>query len=294
MRSLFENKRWIISISVLALGALFVLSAGLRDIPFREGRSFSTDQVESIRSIPTSIVNSALNIPFWMQVSVWGALLLMVVLIALLMTPEGRKRLLQIVIRVAVIYWGLYILFTEYPELLADIGLAFNANNAPGASASTGELPPAFASPPSNSVLSYIVSFAIAVLLLAIAWKVISFWREVSASSAEQPLKQIARIVRSSLNDLSSGRDSTDVIINCYLRMNDAVADKRSIRRGVAVTPAEFAFQLEGAGLPSDAVQRLTRLFEGARYGDAKTGPREINEAVSCLTTILHYCGEAI
>lgn len=271
-----------------------MLSAGLHNLPFRAGRSFSSEQVESIRSIPSSIVESALNVPFWIQVSMWVALLLLVVLIALLMTPEGRKRLLRLVIRLAVIYWGLYILFTEYPELLAGIGLALNPNKVPGASTSDGELPPAFASPPSNSILSYLVSFGIAILLLAIAWKVVSFWREVSASAAEQPLQKIARIARASLKDLSSGRDSTDVIINCYFRMNDAVADKRSIRRGEAVTPAEFAFQLEGAGLPSDAVHRLTRLFEGARYGGTKTGPREINEAVACLTTILHHCGEVV
>ncbi len=60
------------------------------------------------------------------------------------------------------------------------------------------------------------------------------------------------------------------------------------------MTPAEFATRLENSGLPSDAVRRLTRLFEGVRYGLQKTGPTEINEAVACLTTILQYCGETV
>jgi hypothetical protein len=95
------------------------------------------------------------------------------------------------------------------------------------------------------------------------------------------------------LNDLNTGRDSSDVIINCYLRMSDVVADKRKLQREIAMTPQEFALRLERAGLPGDAVGRLTRLFEIVRYGDRKSAPKDVNEAVSCLNTILHYCGEA-
>jgi len=95
-----------------------------------------------------------------------------------------------------------------------------------------------------------------------------------------------------SLDDLSSGRNSSEVIINCYLRMSDVVSNKRQLHRAAATTPHEFALRLEQAGLPGDAVKRLTRLFEGARYGDRKSGPKDVNEAVSCLQTILHYCGE--
>ncbi len=65
---------------------------------------------------------------------------------------------------------------------------------------------------------------------------------------------------RSSLDDLSRGRDTGDVIINCYLRMGDVVADKRKLHREVAMTPQEFAVRLERAGLPGDAVRRLTGL----------------------------------
>jgi hypothetical protein len=60
------------------------------------------------------------------------------------------------------------------------------------------------------------------------------------------------------------------------------------------MTPNEFAIRLERAGLPGDAVRRLTRLFEMVRYGDRKSAPKDISEAVTCLNTILHYCGETI
>ena len=52
--------------------------------------------------------------------------------------------------------------------------------------------------------------------------------------------------------------------------------------------------RLERAGLPGDAVRRLTRLFETVRYGDKRSAPKDVSEAVNCLNTILHYCGETI
>ena len=76
--------------------------------------------------------------------------------------------------------------------------------------------------------------------------------------------------------------------------MGDVVSSKRHLQREIAMTPREFASRLEQAGLPGEAVAQLTRLFEGVRYGDRKSAPRDVNEAVRCLQTILHYCGEPV
>ena len=76
--------------------------------------------------------------------------------------------------------------------------------------------------------------------------------------------------------------------------MSDVVSNTRQLHRDLAMTPHEFALCLERVGLPADAVGSLTRLFEGVRYGDRKSGPKDVNEAVSCLKTILHYCGEPV
>jgi hypothetical protein len=294
MRSFFENKRWVIFLSLLGLGALIALSVGLRDMPFRDAQSFGRNQIGEIRHIPIAIINSIVEVPFWTQVSAWAIFTLMFVLIGLLLSPEMRKRLIKIAIRAAVTYWGLYILFTRYHEALAQ--MALNLNSAGNSSGSTvNPLPsPEFSPPRFVSWVSYLISFAFIALMVFVVWKAYTFWKELSTPDAEQPLKKFAKIVRSSLGDLSSGRNSTDVIVNCYLRMSDVVAEKRTLHRKAAMTPAEFAVQLEGAGLPSDAVNRLTRLFEGVRYGDRRTSPKDVNEAVACLTTILHHCGEPV
>jgi len=135
-----------------------------------------------------------------------------------------------------------------------------------------------------------LVSFTVAVLLILLAWKMNSIWRELNTPAS--PMQKIARIARSSLRDLSSGQDSSDVIMNCYYRMSDVISDKRNIERKASMTPHEFAVRLEQAGLPADAVKRLTRLFESVRHGGHRSDPQAVNEAVTCLTTILQYCGE--
>jgi len=294
MRSILENKRLILVVSILALGALTVLAIGLNNVPFRAARSFSREEAGDPKFVLPVAIDSDVDSPAWMQISVFALVLFMVVLIGALLSPELRKRLFLIMIRVGVTYWALYIIFTRYRELLTQMSLnIFGADGAPG-SASSGEPIPEFIPPQSVSLTSYLISFGIAILLIIVARRVYAFWKEMNASDAEPSFKKIAGIARSSLRDLSSGRDSTDVIINCYFRMSDVVADKRNLKRGVAMTPNEFAGRLEQAGLPGDAVRRLTRLFEKVRYGDHRSDSTSVNEAVACLTTILHYCGEAV
>jgi hypothetical protein len=75
--------------------------------------------------------------------------------------------------------------------------------------------------------------------------------------------------------------------------MNAVVSDTRGLPRPEAATPREYALRLEGAGLPGEAVNRLTRLFESVRYGARKSDQSDINEAVACLNSILQACGMA-
>ena len=295
MRSFLENKRLILVLSILALGALTVLAIGLSDIPFRDAQTFRREnETGSLRKASEGFINSIVDIPFWQSLSIWLLLLIMVILIGALLSRELRKRLLLIIIRVGITYWALYIIFTRYREMMIQMGMNQRIPQF-GDLSSPGAIPaPEFVPPQTVSLTSYLVSFGIAVLLVLLAWKLFRLWKEYNESNANLPLHKIAGIARSSLHDLSSGRDSTDVIMNCYFRMSDVVESKRNLSRGKSMTPGEFATRLEQAGLPSDSVHRLTRLFERVRYGGYRSGTPEVNEAVSCLTTILQHCGEAV
>jgi hypothetical protein len=289
MRAYFQNKRLILLLAVLALGALTVLAISLNEVPFREGQHFGRQETRTVEFFPEDYGQVWVEVPLWKQIIVWGLVGLLVVLIALLLSPEMRRRLLRILIRVAVTAWALYFLIKRGiigPNL-------FGGGEAPPSQDTVVPLP-VFEPPQVSPTFSYLISFAIALLWFLILWILYRGWKRYVSLNTKKPLDEIAKIARSSLNDLTSGRNSSDVIINCYLRMSDVVSSTRHLYRNTAMTPHEFALHLEQAGLPGDAVTRLTRLFEGVRYGNRKSGPQDINEAVSCLKTILHYCGEPV
>jgi hypothetical protein len=295
MRSLFENKRLVLILAALALVALTVLAISLQDVPFHEGQRFAQNTGGSVRVDPRDLIDAWVEIPWWQQASLWVLLGVLVVLIGYMLSPELRRMLIRRFIRMALTFWGIFYLFKNYRHLIPVLNL--NISPAVPGQSNGGAAPeaPAFVPSQISPAFSYLISFGVALLLLAVAWAAYRGWQKYNAlMNTKAPLNEIARIARSSLNDLTSGRDSSDVIINCYLRMNDVVSSKRQLYRGAAMTPHEFALRLEQAGLPREAVSRLTSLFETVRYGDRKSTPRDVNEAVSCLTTILHYCGEPV
>ena len=291
MRALLKNKRLVLLLAVLALGALTVLAISLNGVSFLEAQRYARQEIELPKFPTAAVVDGLVEIPIWKQLALWIFLALLIVLIGLLLSPEARKRMLVMFLRMAFTFWAIYFFIKNYRAQL----LGFQ-DLAAGRPQNAGEAlpPPVFVPPHVSPVFSYLISFVFALLWLAVLGVLYRGWRKYRDSMNTKPLDQIARIARSSLDELTSGRNSTDVIINCYLRMSDVVSNTRQLHREIAMTPHEFALRLERAGLPGDAVGRLTRLFEGVRYGERKSGPRDVNEAVSCLKTILHYCGEPV
>jgi glucan phosphoethanolaminetransferase (alkaline phosphatase superfamily) len=293
MRSIFQNKLLIILLAVLALGALAVLASGIEQIRFHEAQQYSQKEAVSTEGEISAqdVIEAWMSIPLWKQVLLWILLCMLIIIMAIMMTPEMRKRLLLFLFRLTVTMIAIYYYLKNYgANLLAKLNMNGVALTEPGSPVDTVPAP-VFEPPPPSSTVSYLISFVFALLFVLTIWFMYRAWKKYLAANTSS-LKEIANIARSSLRDLSSGGDSSDVIIKCYLRMADVVADKRQLRREQAMTPQEFAMRLERAGLPGDAVQRLTRLFEAVRYGDRKSGPKEVNEAVGCLNTILYYCGE--
>lgn len=292
MRPIIENKRLVLLLAVLALGALTVLAISLNQVPFREGEHFTQKETAQFQLSAEDVGQIWSDVPFWKQLVVWLLISMIIVLIGLLLSPEMRKRFFIIMIRMAVSVWAVFFFLQKYGEVL--LGLNPFASQTAQQGMEEGSPPPVFTPPQISPIFSYFISFAFALLWLAILWGLYRGWKRYQLLNTKKPLDELAKIARSSLDELSSGRNSSDVIINCYLRMSDVVSHKRQMQRDVAMTPHEFAQRLERAGLPGDAVTRLTRLFEAVRYGDRKSAPRDVTEAVNCLKTILQYCGEPV
>jgi len=296
MRSLFEKKPLVLLFAILALGALTVLSISLRGVSFNEPQPFGLQEAEKVSQPPQPVFDLSNPEAIKSQIALFISLGVLFALIGILVSPEARKRMLRLIVQAVVFIWVFSYLLKRYPEVFASLNSLFSGDlSAEPTNTGISEIiPPSVFTPPQETpLLSYLISVLIVLAVLFIAWKLYRVWRELNQSGAGS-LKEIAKVARASLRDISDGRESTDVILNCYFRMSDAVADRKRLRRDLAMTPAEFAHRLEQSGLPSDAVHRLTRLFESVRYGNHKAGPKETNEAVACLTAILNYCGEPV
>lgn len=282
-------------LAILALGALTVLSVSLRSISFEAPQPIGREEAEPFSRSSLPVFDPRNGDARQSNILVWLVVGILLVLVGIMLSKEARKKMIIIIIRIALTAWGLYFLWKRYPEMFSFLDFLQNQNAATtqGDDALAEIPPPVFTPPQETSFLSYLVSVLVVLVILFLAWKLYRTWQALNLGGSRS-LHEIAKVARASLRDLSDGRESTDVILNCYFRMSDVVADKKKIQRESAMTPGEFALRLEQSGLPGDAVRRLTRLFERVRYGNQKAGLKDTNEAVACLTAILQYCGEPV
>ncbi len=291
-----EDKRWSLVLSLFALAAMVFLVSALRDMSFRPAQPLGSSETEKAQfiEVATSIIE-IIEIPFWKHMMFWGGMFILVLVVASLLTPEMRKRLIMGFLRLAVFALVVLYIVKHDPELLTNLFPDFTqANAAVSSSPTDAATAPVFEPPQVSNILIYVIGFVVLLIVAFIFWKLIGWWGRVKKelAAARQPMTEIAAIVRSSLKEIASGENSTNAIIRCYEQMSYAVDEKRGLRRDFAMTVSEFAERLERAGLPHEPVQRLTRLFESVRYGAGKTAPRDVDEAVVCLNAILKYCGE--
>jgi hypothetical protein len=296
MRSLFEKKPWVLLLAILALGALTVLSVSLRSVSFSDAQPIGREEAESVPRVPPGFPDPLNTDLRRSHLILFGVVLtILILLVGILLSPEARKRIIRIIIRTAVTLWAINFLFKRYPEIFSFLNLSLNLNSSAGQGDDplAAIPPPVFTPPQETPLFTYLVSVLVILFVLFFLRKLYHAWRALNPGGTGS-LNAIAKVARASLRDLSDGRESTDVILNCYFRMSDVVADRKNLQRESAMTPGEFALRLEQSGLPGDSVRRLTRLFESVRYGGQKAGPRDVNEAVACLTSILQYCGETV
>src|SRR5436190_16770238 len=99
MRALFSHKFWVILLSVLALGALMELAIGMKSMSFHAAQAFGRNEPDVNMVNPGDLISGLVAIPLEKQIIFWGTLLLLMVLISLLLSPEARKRLLLFLLR---------------------------------------------------------------------------------------------------------------------------------------------------------------------------------------------------
>lgn len=105
--------------------------------------------------------------------------------------------------------------------------------------------------------------------------------RKRPASSGAQDV--VARVVREAIEDLEGEPDPRRAVVRAYVRMTDACAAV-DVARQPDETPSEFMRHvLRTLRVSASPVERLTALFEEARFGGGPVGPVMKRDAIAAL-----------
>jgi hypothetical protein len=196
-----------------------------------------------------------------------------------------RKKKQYLIILLMLLGWAALILYLQLNVIQSPNPLWNNPLSGTQPEASETPTPTDVFDPSAPDWLVYAVSGGLAVLLLGTAWGVLQAWRR-----RPRPLELVAEEAQTALDEISAGADWKNAVVKCYAEMCRALQKARGLARKEAMTPREFARQLEEAGLPGEHIQRLTRLFETVRYGGKQVQPEDEHDATTCLTAVVQFC----
>jgi|YNPBryantNP2012_1023418.scaffolds.fasta_scaffold12243_4 hypothetical protein len=286
-----QRKRWWVWLLLaLTIVTVVLLSASLSQLQFHSGEPFALEE-ETPGAAGAGgglLVGERL---FWL---IFQALLLctLPILVALLLVtifvPEARRRLFRYMLIFLALLAVLFLLYRPAVELPPE------EEQLPDAG--TGGMLPTPAYPVSEfeqtsapwlvTIVAVILALLFAAGLVGAAWLV---WRRRQRPIPS--LAQLARPAQEALRTLEAGGDLRNTVLRCYYEMSRILGEQRGIWREEAMTPREFERRLVAAGLPSEHVHRLTRLFEDARYSTRAPGEYEEQEAIGCLRVIVEAIG---
>ena len=272
-----ESRRKFTALLLGAAGlvALLLLAAGLPQIRFHDSLPLPGIQPSTPSDFGTLLPGSE---TFFL---VFGLIILFLVPISilfLLMSPEGRKRLITHAIQILLI-----LIFAYFASRNLDSKPLEPAE--PPAAGALGDSD-RNSVPPENSPewLVWVLSLTAAGMLLAGGYQIWARWQ--SRGLLQTPTDDLASSASQALADLRDGKEFKEVILRCYQQMVEIAAADKQLPRPEFVTPGEFIAVLKSSGLPAQAVEQLTHLFEFARYSLHPATPAQNAEAVACLEAI--------
>ena len=286
--TVIKRKRlWPLLFTGIAVGAIILLAAGLSELEFSLGQTFSLEKEPWDRSEPGEGTASPVLV-FLLTLLWWlldlTPLLLPFVVIYLIISREARKQLFRYLVTLLWMLAFLAWLRTRVDFLNRANAVQSPETLTPGEAESVVEFTSA---PPQWMVFtsSLFLAVLIAAMLTGAVWLV---WHR--RRRPENPMEQLAREAQDALEALQAGSDLKNTVMRCYREMSRVLNAQRGIKRQQAMTPREFEKYLKETGLPGQHVQQLTRLFEGVRYGAKVPDEEKEHQAIACLTAIIEAC----
>jgi competence protein ComGC len=290
-----RQKLTFISAITLALIALIILAAGIPELKLLPGTIFYTedtkeqDNYNPPATFPIKVDEKTPSPAIVVLILILIPILISIVL--MIIFPKMRKQVLRNLIFIAT--WGLAI-YMLYRRKVFDLipSEKFTAVDI----ASEREIVdlPFFTHAPlpdvnrdASTLIAFVVGFFIILFLLILVYL---FYRRSKVIREDgEELELIAIKAQNALNEINSGADLHNTILNCYIEMSEVLENEKGIRRKFWMTPREFEQRLVSTGLPIQSVQTLTELFEAVRYGGQIPDSVQEAQAVESLEAIVEY-----
>ena len=290
---------------LLVVMALLLLANTLPHAEFRRGDGLFSllDQILALfseRSAPEPLI---LPPSFWTAVSIGFWVIMLTALGALIFTKKEEQKVPKRVKRLIAIF-----LLFWLPWVIIPFAIAGNAAEEEEEPVSGEAIDQIFdveivqlqerlddvllALPEQMQVNTalLVVGIIFAVTLSLGLWRWWQYQRTLK-SFAELPVDELRLRALQALHELRQGNvPLADVIRRCYREMVQTVHEQRGVYRERHTTPREFEERLLKVGFPQPPVERLTRLFEQVRYGQASVGEREKRQAIDSLEQIVAAC----
>ena len=278
----------ILLIGFFTIGILFVLASGLGSLEFSPGIPFSMLAEDAANDAPLRYRPPQLALVFALVVAA-----LIVAITGLFFMAKPRQRKFILVLGLLAILMFLVLCASTYQDTneVVPTEQVAPAENAPADEAELDLpqdeiVPQVFERPSISPWVSFTFSL---VLVLALFLLVLMIFR--ARAEGQGRLIAFAEIAEQAVDEIQSGKDWGDAIVNCYAGMLQAVSESHHVNfLESSLTPAEFVTVMVKARMPAAPAERLTVLFERVRYGGKKATQTEIDDAVACLNELISAC----
>lgn len=269
-----------------------LLAIGLPTLQMQPGEIFSP-QVSGPSTIGSSQGVSTIG---WFWVVLQGLQFLLLVLLPIyivvsLLSKKGRRKLMQDILKIAIIFLLAMWLSEMGPRLTRPEDVSGQQPGFMDFSGTSGNVnaPPSFVANPQPWMLALIIIGA-AVLIAAITFYGLKTLFG-NGPKTDDHFQDLADQAQAALNVIEAAKiDFDDVVIRCYAEMSQTLQAENGIQRAQAMTTHEFEQELLAKGFPTQPVRQLTQLFEQVRYGHQQPGEDAKQIATDSLREIIDFC----
>lgn len=284
------SSTWRLGIPIVAVLLLVLLAAGLSHVSFVGTRygspSDSPSQPFSVPT-PTPSVENGLS-PLWTQALAFAiGVLAIVSIVSVVLRPrslwEAFKRALPAALWLSAIF--LILLRWRYRASFEREG-AF-----PGMEALPDDPDQLFPSIEQVHIPSWATFFFIFLVLVLLTAALLVAWRFWRAHPRPIAAEELADITKRYAQELRTGSPVQETILRCYREMCQLLSRRFHIEISRAMTAREFEKRLAQVSIHEDHINRLSRLFEWARYSAGRPTVEQEREALALLDDITRIYG---